>query len=361
MTLRFTFAPLPTRVVFGPGTLASVRAEVERAGFSRVLVLSTPGHRHLADRVAGLLGDLAAGTHPHAAMHVPAGGAERARETAARLSADGCVAIGGGSTIGLAKAIALSGGPAYVAVPTTYAGSEMTPVWGLTEHGRKRTGRDERVRPVAVVYDPDLTLTLPPETAVVSGVNALAHAVEALYAPNGSPIVDLMAAEAVRVLTANLPRLTVEPGDPGVRARTLHGAWLAGCCLGSTTMGLHHKLCHVLGGTFGLPHAQTHAVVLPYALAYNSAKAPKACAAIAQALGESDPVTALWTWTRNLGAPSSLGELGLTEDAIAPTVDLATRDAYPNPVPLDPGRLRALLEAAVHGAPPQLPSQSPLP
>jgi maleylacetate reductase len=348
----FTVEPLPTRVVFAPGAIASVSDEVDRAGLTRVLVLSTPGHADLAQRLAETLGERVAGVHPYATMHVPVEVAEGARRAARAHGADGCVAIGGGSTIGLAKAIALVGGLPYLAVPTTYAGSEMTPVWGLTEAGEKRTGRHPRVRPRTVIYDPDLTLSLPPLASVTSAVNALAHAVEALYAPDGSPLISLLAREGARALVDCLPALAHTPQDAPARAKALYGAWLCGTCLGATTMSLHHKLCHVLGGAFNLPHAETHAVLLPYTLAYNTSGAGPAVAALREVLGADDPALALWELTRSLGVPHSLRDLGLTEGDVERAVTLATKDPYANPTPVTEKGIRSLLGAALDGGAP---------
>jgi maleylacetate reductase len=345
----FTVEPLPTRVVFAPGAIASVSDEVDRAGLTRVLVLSTPGHADLAQRLAEALGERAAGVHPYAKMHVPVEVADEARRAAQALGADGCVAIGGGSTIGLAKAIALADSLPYLAVPTTYAGSEMTPVWGLTEAGEKRTGRHPRVRPRTVIYDPDLTRSLPPLTSVTSGVNALAHAVEALYAPDGSPLISLLAREGARALVDCLPALVRTPEDAATRAQALYGAWLCGTCLGATTMSLHHKLCHVLGGAFNLPHAETHTVVLPYALAYNASGARLAVATLRDVLGADDPALALWELTRSLGVPHSLRDLGLTDGDLDRAVTLATKDPYSNPTPVTEEGVRSLLKAALDG------------
>ncbi len=245
---------------------------MDAVGLARVLVICGPTHEDLGRRVADLLGDRAVAVLPEARMHVPAEVARRAVELAMATSADGCVAVGGGSAIGLGKAVALQLGLPVVAVPTTYAGSEMTPVWGLTEDGAKRTGRDPRVQPVAVVYDPELTLAMPLDLTATSGLNAVAHAVEGLYAPDGSPVTALMAEEAVRAFAGALPVLAADGADLDARGEALYAAWLCGSVLGATTMGLHHKLCHVLGGTLGLPHAATHAVLLPHVLAFNAAR-----------------------------------------------------------------------------------------
>nr|WP_254058771.1 maleylacetate reductase [Pseudomonas aeruginosa] len=262
----FVYQGLPSRVVFGDGALQHLGEEIEKLGAERALLLSTPDQRELAERLAGLLGSRSAGVYPEAVMHVPLEVARAARAEAARRRADCCIAVGGGSTIGLGKAIALESGLPILAVPTTYAGSEMTPIWGLTEDCLKKTGRDTRVLPKTVIYDPQLTLSLPPAVSACSGMNAMAHAVEALYAEDANPIIGLMAEESIRSLAQALPRVVEHPADREARGQALYGAWLAGVCLGSVGMAIHHKLCHTLGGTFNLPHAQAHAVVLPLSL-----------------------------------------------------------------------------------------------
>jgi maleylacetate reductase len=340
------------RVRFGVGTLDQLAEEVDAVGLTRVLVICGPTHQELGRRVATLLGDRVVAVLPEARMHVPVEVAGRAGDVAASVDADGCVAVGGGSAVGLGKALALERGLPVVAVPTTYAGSEMTPVWGLTEAGVKRTGREPRVQPVAVVYDPALTLTMPPDLTATSGLNALAHAVEGLYAPDASPITSMMAEEGARAFAAALPALAVDGTDLEARADALYGAWLCGSVLGSTTMGLHHKLCHVLGGTLGLPHAATHTVVLPHVLAFNAPAAPEASAALARALDTDDPVRALWELTGRLGTPRSLRGLGMAEGDIERVVDLAVASPYANPRPVDAGDVDALLRAAWAGLAP---------
>jgi maleylacetate reductase len=285
-------------------------------------------------------------------MHVPVEVAARARDLARDLGADGCVAVGGGSAVGLGKAVALEHGLPVVAVPTTYAGSEMTPVWGLTDEGGKRTGRDPRVLPRSVLYDPELTLTLPPELSATSGMNAIAHAVEGLYAPDASPVVSLMAEEGARALAAALPRVVADGADVGARGEAQYGAWLCGAVLGATTMSLHHKLCHALGGTLDLPHAQTHTVVLPHALAYNAPAAPGAVAALGRALSASEPAAALWDLAGRLGAPRALRDLGMREGDVERIADLAVAQPYANPRPVTREGVVALLRAAWAGEPP---------
>ncbi len=358
MVAAFTYQALPMRVRFGSGVLAALGDEVRGLGLRRVLVLCSPEQEDTGRSVADALGDLAAGLLPEARMHVPVEVAHRAQKMAAEVGADGCVAVGGGSAIGLGKAVALEHGLPVVAVPTTYAGSEMTPVWGLTENGRKRTGRDPRVLPRSVLYDPDLTVTLPVDLSVVSGMNALAHAVEGLYAPDANPIISLQAEEGARALAAALPRLVADGADLDARADAQYGAWLCGAVLGATTMSLHHKLCHTLGGALDLPHAQTHTVVLPHALAYNAPAVAPAVAALSRALGgAADPARALWELAGRLGAPRSLRELGMAEAAVPRIVELAVESPYANPRPVTADGLRTLLEAAWRGDPPAVRQQ----
>ncbi|MCW2508612.1 MAG: Maleylacetate reductase [Modestobacter sp.] len=353
MTRSFTYQALPMRVVFGAGALAKLPDEVAALGLGRVLVLCSPEQEETGQRVAAALGERSAGVLAEARMHVPIEVARRARELAAELGADGCVAVGGGSAVGLGKAIALEHGLPVIAVPTTYAGSEMTPVWGLTEGGQKRTGRDVRVLPRSVLYDPELTVTLPPGLSATSGMNAIAHAVEGLYAPDATPIVSLMAEEGTRALAAALPRVVTDGSDLEARAEAQYGAWLCGAVLAATTMSLHHKLCHTLGGTLDLPHAQTHTVVLPHALGFNQPAAPQAVAALSRALGGvADPARELWELAGRWGAPRSLGELGMAEADIPRIAELAVASPYANPRPVSREAVESLLRAAWAGEPP---------
>jgi maleylacetate reductase len=347
--LAFTYEALPNRVIFGLGSLERLAQEVERLGVSRVLVLCTPGQRHLAEQVAKRLGERAVGIYDRAVMHVPVETAEDARTEARRLEADCCVAVGGGSTIGLGKAIALTSDLPIVAIPTTYAGSEMTPIWGLTEAGRKKTGRDRRVLPKTVIYDPTLTVSLPASVSGPSGINAIAHCVEALYAPDGNPIVSLMAEEGIRALAASLPVVVKEPANLDTRSQALYGAWLAGASLGAVSMGLHHKLCHVLGGTYNLPHAEVHAVVLPHATRYNSEAAPDAMLRIARALGTDDAAGGIYDLVVTVGAKTALKEIGMKAEDLDEAAGIVTRDLYGNPAPVTREGVRRLLEDAYYG------------
>jgi len=345
----FIYQGLPSRVVFGAGSIEHLEREIDLLGAKRAIVLSTPQQCEQAEAFAARLGSRAVGVFSKAVMHVPVETAQEARDYAAKLGADCAVAIGGGSTTGLGKAIALTSSLPIIAVPTTYAGSEMTPIYGLTESGLKKTGRDQRVLPKTVIYDPELTLSLPAALSVTSGINAIAHAAEGLYAQDANPITGLMAEEGIRALGAGIGRVVSRLDDLDARADCLYGAWLCGAVLGSVGMALHHKLCHTLGGTFNLPHAETHTIVLPHALAYNREAAPLAMRRIARALGVSDAAQGVFDLARDNGAPTALKDIGLKESDIGIALDIALKNPYWNPRPLERAALRALLEAAYEG------------
>jgi maleylacetate reductase len=338
--------------VFRNDALAELPDEAARLG-RRMLVLATRGKRDLAARAAALLGDRAVGIYDRAAMHVPVEVAHAACGEATRLTADCCVAIGGGSTIGLAKAVARDLSLPILAVPTTYSGSEMTSIWGVTEGGVKRTGRDSRVLPRTVIYDPMLTLSLPPGISATSGVNAIAHCVEGLYSEATNPLVSLMAEEGIRALGRSLPKVVRALDVIAARNDALYGAWLGGSVLGAVGMALHHKICHVLGGSFNLPHAETHAIVLPHVVAYNSAAAPDAMRRIAAALGVEDAAQGLFDFVRALGARSALAEIGMPADGIERAVTLVIANPYYNPVPVRADGIRRLLRDAFAGRRPE--------
>jgi maleylacetate reductase len=287
-------------------------------------------------------------------MHVPAAVAAAARDKARRVRADCCVAIGGGSTTGLAKAIALTAKLPILAIPTTYAGSEMTPIWGITEGGVKKTGRDVRVLPKTVIYDPALTTSLPVALSVTSGINAIAHCVEALYSKDANPIMSLIAEEGIRALASGLRAVVKQPRDLEARSRALYGAWLGGVAMSAVGMALHHKLCHTLGGTFNLPHAETHTVVLPHAVAYNTSAAPEVMERIARALSARSAAEGLFDLAASLGAAVSLKSLGMRREQLDQAADLAIQNPYYNPRPVTREGIRSLLEDAFEGRRPRV-------
>ena len=345
----FVYNGLPARVVFGAGALNKLPEELDRLGAKRALVLSTPEQKESAESVKRALGARAAGLYDKAAMHVPIDIAEDARRVARELGADCCVTVGGGSTTGLGKAIALTSTLPILAVPTTYAGSEMTPIYGITEGGAKKTGRDVRVLPKVVIYDPNLTLSLPPALSAASGMNAIAHAVEAMYSHEGNPIISLMAEEGIRAMAAALPAILQQPRDSNARGDALYGAWLCGIVLGSAGMALHHKLCHVLGGSFNLPHAETHSIVLPHAVRYNHAAAPDAMARIERAIQARDAAAGIFDLEKKLGLPLRLADIGMKQADLERAARIATEAPYPNPRKVEYAPVLELLRNAYEG------------
>jgi maleylacetate reductase len=351
--MQFVHESLAQRVRFASGGAAdAVGAEVELLAARRVMVIAAESEAELAERVTAQLP--VAVRHDDVVMHVPVEVADRARKAAADGDVDALVSVGGGSTTGLAKAVALTTGLPIVAVPTTYAGSEATPVWGLTEAGRKTTGVDPVVLPRSVVYDASLTLGLPVGMSVASGLNALAHCVDSLWAPSADPINAALAAEGVRALSRGLPEVAEDPaGLPG-RERALYGAYLAAVAFASAGSGLHHKICHVLGGKYDLPHAQTHATVLPYVLALNAPNAPEAAERLAVAFGAPSALEGLQALRARLDAPRALRDYGFEESQIPAAVEAILPAVPPsNPTPVTPDTLAALLRAAWGGSEPR--------
>lgn len=345
----FTYDALPGRVVFGPGRRAELAAEVDRLGLGHVMLIADNNANSTADDLAALLGTRVVTRWHDVEQHVPTDLAESARAAANQAGIDGIVTVGGGSTTGLAKAIALVADAPIVAVPTTYAGSEMTPIYGLTgEH--KETGRDLRVLPRAVLYDPELTLDLPVAVTAPSAFNAIAHCVEALYGPGANPITSLMAEDGIRAIAAALPRIAHEPRDLSARSDLLYGAYLAGAALAVVGMALHHKICHVLGGTFGLVHGDVNAVMLPHVVAYNATGAPEPIGRVAAAVGAGEPAAeALFDIAASIDAPTSLAELGMPEEGLDLTAERTATETTFNPTPIDVPAVRALLDDAWHG------------
>jgi maleylacetate reductase len=373
--MRFIHDTLPQRVCFGSGeATASLRVEIGNLGATRVMLIASKSEMHLADEIAKDIP--VAVRHDDVVMHVPVEVAGRAREAATRSCVDALVSVGGGSTTGLAKAIAMTTGLPIVAVPTTYAGSEATPVWGLTDGAKKTTGVDRKVLPKVIIYDATLTMSLPVDLSVASGLNALAHCVDSMWAPSADPINAALAGEGIGSLAAGLPKVVADPMDLDGREHALYAAYLSAAAFASAGSGLHHKICHVLGGKYNLPHAQTHATVLPYVLAFNGPAAPDAERRIATALnsaplggaepgntaggaepestaGAASALDGLAALKRELNAPHALKDYGFTEDSIAEAADAILPSVPPsNPRPVTAGDLRTLLRAAWSGTNP---------
>jgi alcohol dehydrogenase class IV len=345
----FAYDALGGRVVFGVGAVEHLGEEVDRLGGRRVLAIAG---KRAVDGLVERLGGRWAASFTDVQQHVPVEAAARAVAAAAEAGADCLVAMGGGSATGMAKAVALEHPAPIVAVPTTYAGSEVTPIYGLTGPEGKRTGRDPRVLPRTVVYDPALTTGLPAAVTGPSGMNALAHCVEALYAPGANPVTSLLAEEGARALHRGLPLAVADPSDLAARSDALLGAWLAGTALASAGIGIHHQLCHLLGGAYRLPHAELHAVVLPHAVHFVTPAARPQLARLAGSLGVDDVAGGIWDLGRLLGTPASLAELGLAEAELDRAAGQAVARVVQTPRRAGVSELRALLEAAWRGGRP---------
>lgn len=354
---RFEYNSNPGRVVFGPGCIQNLPAEIRRLNLKSPLVLSTPEQGAQANELAVYLKDASltpAGTFTGATMHTPFHTTNEALSFLLSHPADCIVSIGGGSTIGLGKAISIRTGLEHICIPTTYAGSEMTPIVGETRDGKKTSRSDSRLLPGTVIYDVNLTMTLPVALSVVSGLNAIAHAVEALYAKKKNPIVSLLALEGIKSLAESLPNIRRQPQSLSARQQAQYGAWLCGICLGTSSMALHHKLCHVLGGSFNLPHAETHSIVLPHTLSYNAPAIPDVVSKLATVLPGSDngdAVRGLNTLLEELQVMRALKDVGMKEEDIDKAADIALRDQYPNPRRVEREPIRELIRRCWAGEP----------
>jgi maleylacetate reductase len=348
-----TFQSLPSRVLFGKGALGELRTLAGELGARRVMIVCTRSQEPVAVRAGGILGEAAAAVFPRAAMHTPVEVTEAALNVVQSERIDGLVAIGGGSAIGLAKALALRTDLPQIAVPTTYAGSEMTPIVGQTEAGRKTTQRSLKVLPEAVIYDVELSLDLPLAVSVTSGFNAMAHAVEGLYARSPNPLLLSVSEEAVRAMAHALPHIVIDPFGEAARTDALEGAWLGGWALAHGGSALHHRLCHVLGGAFDLPHAETHTILLPQVVAFNAPAAPEAMLRLERALGGGHPAEALFDLASSLGAPRALKDIGLPEAGIDEAVTRLLAEPPWNPRPIEEAPLRELLRRAWSGERPR--------
>ncbi|AEG50668.1 Maleylacetate reductase [Sphingobium chlorophenolicum L-1] len=348
----FIYDGLPSRVIFGRGTVAKLGAEIERMKLKRLLILATPQQVGEAEAIRDSIAGNCAGIFAGATMHTPVDVTEAALKMVASGEVDGTIAVGGGSTTGLGKAIAFRTNLPQIVLPTTYAGSEMTPILGETENGVKTTKRSMAILPEVVIYDVDFTLSLPASLSATSGMNAMAHAVEALYARDSNPITSLMAEEGIRAFASALPRIVEQPDDGDARSDALYGAWLSGVCLGTAGMALHHKLCHVLGGMFNLPHAETHSIILPHAVAYNAEAAPKIGEVFGRAMGGGPAASALFDFAGKLGIARALRDIGMPESGIAAAAEAVSGDPYWNPRPVTHAGVLALLTRAWAGEAP---------
>ena len=353
--MSFIINPSPTRVVFGAGTAGQLAEEVAALGASRAMIVCTPGAAGRAQPFADALGDACAGIFADVETHVPQSVVDTARNRFNSLDADCLVTFGGGSSIDTGKPLAVATGAPVIALPTTYSGAEMTANYGIVIDGQKKPHRDDRAFARTVIYDPALTTGLPPYMTAISGMNALAHCVEALYPEQPHAVAALLAEEGARALIEGLPASVASPGDINARTRALYGAYLGGTVVTLVGIAIHHRTCHVLGGTYGLAHGDANSVILPQATAFNAPAAPQAMAALARALGSDDPAAAIFNLAQSMGAPTDLKSLGMQEADLDAAAERAIQNTAYNPRPLEFGPVREMLQNAYEGVRPSAP------
>jgi len=344
------YQPNAVRVVFGPGTVETLATEADRLGIVRSVVLCSPGRTALADELVQILGRDAAVICDAARPNFPEATFDTVVGAIGASDASGFVVVGGGTPIGLAKAVGAASRLPYIAVPTTYSGSELASNWYVGSGPNRRQGNDVHALPATIVYDPQLTVGLPETITAASGMNAMAHAVESLYGEGSDPVVSVMAAEAVRLLGESLPKCLDRPDDLAARGEALKGAWFAAGFRAGR--GLSHAMAQRIRDAFGLDHARTHAVSLPYAVAFNRPAAGAAMTAIGAALGAADAATGLYELNRRLGLATGYRDLGMPRDGIERAVELVAAARIEHPRAAGAAEVRQVVEAAWAGDPP---------
>jgi alcohol dehydrogenase class IV len=346
---HFEYTSFPNKVFFGEGSFSTVAKLL--ANYDKAFVIAGERQAACVQQLIDELGKERVIHFSNIVQHVPVELVEQARQQQVQAQTNVLVAIGGGSAIGLAKALALQNEHDIIAVPTTYAGSEMTNIWGLTTTAGKTTGRDMKVLPKYVVYDPMFTANMPTSLAATSAMNAMAHLMEAVYAHDTNPITYGYALDGMRKLREGLELLaTTKQMTIQINQLLQYGSFIAGKALCDVSMSLHHKLAHVLGGTFGLAHADVHTVLQAYVLEYQwDALSSSVQQDFKEALQHPYPPVALQTLAKNVKAPTQLKEIGFTEKDIDKAVDTVLAKPYANPKPITKAGLEQLLQNALGG------------
>ncbi len=353
--MNFTVNPLRSRIVFGAGTAAQLPEEIAALGAKRAMIVCTTGAAGRVQPLAASLGEVCTGIFDGVETHVPLAVVEAAVDKFRALDADCLITFGGGSSVDTGKAIAVETGRPAIAIPTTYSGAEMTPNYGIVIAGEKKRHQDQRAQARTIIYDAALTTGLSPHMTATSGMNGLAHCVEALYPPQPNPVAALLAEEAARALAEGLPGCIADADDLDARGGALYGAYLAGTVVSLVGIALHHRTCHVLGGTYGLAHGDANSVILPQVTAFNAPAAPQAMAALARALGTDDPAAAIFDLGQSIGAPSDLKSIGMREGDLDAAAKQAIEFTAYNPRPLEFGPVREMLQNAYEGKRPSAP------
>lgn len=352
----FTYVGFPCRVVFGPGKIDTLSDEIGYLGAKRVMFCCTPGREEQVTQLAGTSVDHRVKICPIAKSIISEDLVVEGRRRAKQFGADCLVTFGGGSALGLAKLIALEFDIPIIAIVTTYAGSETTGLRGMFEDGKRVLKRSSRMLPKTIIYDPELSVSLPLEISIASAVNSMAHAVSSFLGEHPNPVTNLIAEEGLRVMRSALPRIADSPVDVNARGDALYGAWLCGSTLNTAGVVFHHKVCHVLGGSFKLPHAITHTIILPHSTGYNRDYAPEAMSRIARAFGDenSDAAGEVFDLLTHIGAPTTLKDIGMSGSDLDEAAKLITTDPYFNPGPVEYEPVREMLDDAWSGTRPTI-------
>lgn len=337
--------------MFGAGRATQVNARLRELGLSSALVVTTESGQRRYAPVIEAMGETVKARFTGAQPHCPIDVAKAALNAYLSAKCDCVVSIGGGSTIGLGKYISVEAGAPHIALPTTLSGSEMTPLFGVLVDGEKRSRREPRALANTVVVDPVLAQSLPMRETATTGMNALAHCIEALYVPKSNPLTSQLALTGIDMLYRALTKLAVEPTDLEARTQAAYGATIGGLMVNSVGIGMHHRICHILGGRFEVPHGESNCVVLPHVLAYNASAVPEACAMMESMMG-ANPAVALQRLVRDLGAPVALSELGVPAERIAAIASEAFHHIDHNPLPVDETAVLKLLQASWAGEEP---------
>jgi maleylacetate reductase len=350
-TGRFTYHSDAVRIVFGAGAIGALRAEADFHKMSRLMVLCSASRADFARHATAAIADRCVSFCDASVPNMPRAVFDRIVDDIKRLKLDGFVVIGGGSPIGLAKAAAATTKIPYIAVVTTYSGSEMAARWRIGIADDRISGDGPDALPATAIYDPELTLDLPARMSAASGMNAMAHAVESLYGIDTNPVVQAMAEDAIKRLGANLPRIVQDPRDLAARSEVLYAAWLAANF--RSEVGLEHAIAQRVRQWFNLDHAHTHAIATPYAIGFNSTAAPDAMARIRRALGVTDAARGLYDLNVRLGLPTGLKGLGMRQEDIAKAVEVVSAVDIDHPRPVSKADLANVIGQAYAGEPPR--------
>jgi len=351
----FIHNSLPARVIFGNGSIQLLGDEITKLGAKSPLFCCTPGRENESKFLIESLNLVNAKLCPIAEQYIPLPMVKEGRRLAKKHRADCAVSYGGGTAVGLAKAIALEQEIPVISVVTTFSGSETTDLQAILTDGLRVGYKSEWILPKIIIYDPEAAMGVPVEILIPSGVNAIAHGVESCYSQGATPVNNLIAGEGISAMASALKRISSGEDNSNARGDGLYGAWLCGTSLGSAGVALHHKFAHVLGSTFALEHSMVHTAALPYSVAYTAPGAPEAMKHISAALGSNGTpaATALYELNKEIGAPTSLKEIGMPLEGIEKAARMIAENPYPNPVPVKYDLIFSMIEDAWHGRPPR--------